>query len=60
MSTYRLRFSLPGIPKTSSPQLAVTVEASNEDEALDAGFDEAFRTYPEFGAFQLDEIAEIK
>jgi hypothetical protein len=55
MSTYRLTFSLP--QTKDSPSLPVTVEADDEESAIDIGFDEAFREYPQYGGFQLDSIS---
>ncbi len=56
MSSYRLTFSLPGIE--DSPTMNVTVEAADENAAMDAGFDEAFRQFPQYGGFQIDDIQE--
>lgn len=54
MRDYKITFSLPGIK--NSPSMAVHVEALDEDDAIDRGFDEAFRTYPQFGGFQVDAV----
>lgn len=54
MSKYLITFLLPGI--ANSPKFSVTVEAPDEDAAMDLGFDEAFRLHPEFGAFEADAI----
>lgn len=56
MNNYRITFSLPGIE--DSPTMNVTVEAADENEAIDLGFDEAFRLYPQYGGFQVDDIEE--
>jgi len=58
MSAYQLIFSLPQI--ANSPSFNVTVEAKDEEHAIDLGFDEAFREYPQFGAFQLDSVTELQ
>ena len=57
MSKYRVTLTLPGFE--NSPIVNVTVEAGDEDAAIDLGFDEAFRQYPQFGAFQIDAVDEL-
>ncbi len=58
MTRYRLTFSLPGIE--DSPTMNVTVEAADENAAMDSGFDEAFRQFPQYGGFRLSDIEEVK
>ena len=57
MKTYRLTFSLPYIK--NSPVITVDVEAVDDDQALDLGFDEAFWQYPQYGGFQCDKMQEV-
>jgi hypothetical protein len=58
MTTYRMQFSLPLIE--ISPNLPVSVEADNENAAIDAGFEVVFDIYRQFGGFQLDKIEVVE
>jgi hypothetical protein len=53
---YTLTFTLPAPDTSRGPTLHINVEARSEDEALDRGFDEAFRRYPQYGGFQCEKI----
>jgi len=56
MSIWTVKLSLPETP--NSPTFSIDVEASDEAQAIDRGFDKAFASYPQFGAFQVDDVEE--
>jgi hypothetical protein len=54
MSSYTVKLSIPDTP--NAPTFSIDVEASDEDQAIDRAFDKAFANYPQFGAFQVDDV----
>jgi hypothetical protein len=54
MNNWTVKLSLPDT--TGGPTFSVDVEASDEDQAIDRAFDKAFANYPQFGAFQVDDV----
>ena len=56
MSIWTVKLSLPETP--NSPTFSIDVEASDEAQAIDRGFDKAFASYPQFGAFQVAAVEE--
>ena len=56
MSDWTVTFSIPDT--TNAPTFSIDVEASDEDQALDRAFNKAFANYPQFGAFQVDDVEE--
>jgi len=54
MNRWTVKLSIPDTP--NAPTFSVDVEASDEDQAIDRGFDKAFANYPQFGAFQVDDV----